>query len=322
MNIGSAWSLLAGKVMGWGRDFVLLLPNLAVAVAVLVGFWLLAKLARNLLARLLRRVSHSEQVNRVLGQTVFLTLLAAGLFIALGILGLEKTVTSLLAGAGILGLALGFAFQDVAANLMAGIYLSIQHPFRVGHLIQSKDIVGVVRRIQLRWTEIRAPEGQVVLVPNKQVFENPITNYSATGQRRVDVTAGVSYGDDLEKVRRVAVQAIEAVSTRKPDTEVELFFQGLGESSINLVVRFWIDFTSSQSDYLQAKSEAIVRLKRALDDNGITVPFPTRTLDFAVKGGETLAEALGEVGFGNRGAARGLRPHPLTPSPKGEGEPS
>ena len=123
MGIEKAWYLLSGKVMGWGRDFVLLLPNLAVAVAVLVGFWLLAKLARNLLHRVLRRVSHSEQVNRVLGQTVFLALVATGLFIALGILGLQKTVASLLAGAGIIGLALGFAFQDIAANFMAGIYL-------------------------------------------------------------------------------------------------------------------------------------------------------------------------------------------------------
>src|SRR3954452_3631445 len=167
--------------MGWMRDFILLLPNLAVAVAGLVGFWLLAKLARNLLHRVLRRVSHSEQVNRVLGQTVFLALVAAGLFIALGILGLQKTVASLLAGAGILGLALGFAFQDIAANFMAGIFLSIEHPFRAGHLIQTKDFLGVVQRIHLRWTEVVTPQGQLALIPNKQVFENPITNYTTTG---------------------------------------------------------------------------------------------------------------------------------------------
>jgi small conductance mechanosensitive channel len=304
VGIEKAWNLLAGKVMGWARDFILLLPNLAVAVAVLVGFWLLAKLARNLLHRLLRRVSHSEQVNRVLGQAVFLALLAAGLFIALGILGLQKTVASLLAGAGIIGLALGFAFQDIAANFMAGIYLSIEHPFRAGHLIESKDVQGVVKRVHLRWTEIRTPQGQVVLVPNKQIFENPITNFSATGQRRVDVKAGVSYGDDLEKVRRVALQALEQVPSRKPDTDVELFFEDLSDSSINLVVRFWIDFTSKQSDYLRAKSDAIERLKKAFDQNGITMPFPTRTLDFAVKGGETLAQTLEEVGIGRGGGRR------------------
>ena len=122
MGIRKAWALLSGKVMGWARDFVLLLPNLLVAVCVLVAFWLIAKLARNLAHRFLRRVSHSDQVNRLVSQTVFLALIAAGFFIALGILGLQKTVASLLAGAGILGLALGFAFQDIAANLMAGIY--------------------------------------------------------------------------------------------------------------------------------------------------------------------------------------------------------
>ncbi len=308
MGIEKAWSLLVGKVLGWTRDFVLLLPNLAVAVVVLIGFWLLAKLARNVLHRLLRRVSHSEQVTRLLEQVLFLALVAAGFFIALGILGLQKTVASLLAGAGILGLALGFAFQDIAANFMAGIYLSIEHPFRAGHLIESKDIQGVVKRVRLRWTEIRAPQGQVILVPNKQVFENPITNFSATGQRRVDLKAGVSYGDDLGAVKRVAVQAIEQMPSRKPDTEVELFFEELGDSSITLVVRFWIDFTSRQADYLRAKSDAIERLKKAFDDNGITMPFPTRTLDFAVKGGETLSQVLEEVGVGR--LSNGDRPEP------------
>jgi small-conductance mechanosensitive channel len=304
VGIERAWNLLAGKVMGWMRDFVLLLPNLAVAVAVLAGFWLLARLGRNLLHRVLRRVSHSEQVNRVLGQAVFLVLVATGLFIALGILGLQKTVASLLAGAGIIGLALGFAFQDIAANFMAGIYLSIEHPFRAGHLIASKDIQGIVKRVHLRWTEIRTPQGQIILVPNKQVFENPITNFSATGQRRVDLKAGVSYGDDLEKVKRIALQALEQVPSRKPDTEVELFFEELSESSISLVARFWIDFTSRQSDYLLAKSDAIERLKKAFDQNGITMPFPTRTLDFAVKGGETLAQTLEEAGIGRGGGRR------------------
>jgi small conductance mechanosensitive channel len=279
MGIEKAWDQLIAKVLGWAHDFILLLPNLAVAVVVVVGFWLLAKLVRDLLHRLLRRISHSEQVNRLLGQTVFLAFIVAGLFVALGIVGLQKTVASLLAGAGILGLALGFAFQDIAANFMAGIYLSIERPFRAGNLIQTKDIQGIVNRVHLRWTEIHIPQGQVVMVPNKQVFENPITNFTAPGERRVDLKAGVSYGDDLDKVKRVAVEAIGAVSARKPDREVELFFQDFGDSSINFVVRFWIEFASKQSDYLRAQSEAIERLKKAFDENGITMPFPTRTLD-------------------------------------------
>jgi small conductance mechanosensitive channel len=298
MNVGNAWNLLARKLAGWAQAFVLQLPNLAVAVAVLVGFWLLARLVRNLAMRFLRRVSHSEQVNLLVSQTLYVALVAAGAFVALGILGLQKTVASLLAGAGIIGLALGFAFQDIAANFMAGIYLSVEHPFRRGHLIKTKDWFGVVQEVSLRWTEILTQQGQLVLIPNKQVFENPIMNYSTRGKRRVDMSFGVSYGDDLGKVRQVALAALDGLPGRLPDKEAELFYDEFGESSIDLSLRFWIEF-HTQADYLKARSEAIERLKRAFDDHGITLPFPTRTLDFAVKGGETLTEALAEVGAGS-----------------------
>jgi small conductance mechanosensitive channel len=305
MTIEKAWNLLVEKGTGWLQDLILLLPNLLVAVLVLVGFWLAAKLVRNLLQRILRRVSHSEQVNRLLSQTVYVALVAAGLFVSLGILGLQKTVASLLAGAGIVGLALGLAFQDIATNFMAGIYLSIQHPFRAGHLIKTGDFFGIVQRVHLRWTELRTQQGQLVLIPNKQVFENPIVNYSTSGRRRIDLNVGISYGDDLETVRRVAVRAVEEVSARRPETEVELFFEELGDSSINFTVRFWIDFAAKQADYLQARGEAIERLKRAFAENGITIPFPIRTLDFGIKGGEKLSEMLRETGVSAGDASEG-----------------
>jgi small conductance mechanosensitive channel len=305
MGLGKAWELLSAKIMGWARDFVLLLPNLMVSVAILVAFWLAARLVRNILLRILRRVSHSEQVNQILAYAVYFALIAIGTFVALGILGLQKTVTSLLAGAGIITLALGFAFQDIAANLMAGVYLSVQRPFRPGHIIETKDFFGTVKRIHLRWTEIRTQQGQVVLIPNKQVFENPIMNYSATGKRRVDLRLGVSYGDDLEKAKRLAIRAVEGVSTRLPEKEVELFYEEFGESSINFVVRFWIDFTK-QPDFLQAQSEAIERIKKTFDENGVTIPFPIRTLELAAKGRENLAEVLEEAGISRAQPSRSL----------------
>lgn len=297
MSLGSAWNLLTSKLTGWARAFVLQLPNLAVAVAVVVVFWLLARLARNLAKRFLRRVSHSEQVNWLVSEAIFVALMAAGAFMGLGILGLQKTVASLLAGAGILGLALGFAFQDIAANFLAGIYLSVEHPFRRGHLIKTKDWFGVVQDVSLRFTEVLTPQGQLVLIPNKQVFENPIMNYTTRSNRRVDMTIGVSYSDDLEKVRQVALAAIDGIPGRVADKEAELFYDELGDSSITFSLRFWIEF-KSQADYLRARSEAVERIKRAFDDHGITMPFPTRTLDFAVKGGETLAQELAAVGVG------------------------
>jgi len=300
VNLGNAWNLLSRKVAGWGRQFVLLLPNLLMAVLVIVVTWIVARMVRSLVARLLKRVSHSEQVNWLLAQTVYVAIFAAGTFIALGILGLDKTVASLMAGAGIVTLALGFAFQDIAANLMAGIYLSVRRPFRRGHLIKAQDYFGTVNQINLRWTEVYTQQGQLVLIPNKQVFENPIMNYSALGRRRIDLNVGVSYGDDLVKAKEVAIRAVEEIPERLPERPIELYYEEIGESSINFVIRFWVPF-SKQADYLGARSEAIIRIKQAFDAEGITMPFPTRTLDFAVKGGETLTEALQEVGTGREG---------------------
>jgi small conductance mechanosensitive channel len=292
VDVGNAWDLLTGKLIGWARGFILQLPNLTVAVLILVAFWLLARLVRNLAVRFLRRVSNSEQVNHLVAQTFFLALVATGAFVALGVLGLQKTVASLLAGAGILGLALGFAFQDIATNLMAGIYLSVQHPFRRGHLIETKDWFGVVQEVSLRWTQILTQQGQVVLIPNKQVFENSIKNYSTRGKRRVDLTIGVSYGDDLDKARKVALAAVEGIPGRLADREAELFYEEVAESSINFTLRFWIEF-HSQADYLRARSEAILRIKKAFDDHGVTIPFPTRTLDLPANGAPPLLPAPG-----------------------------
>lgn len=295
MSLDQTWGLLARKLTLWGRAFILGLPNFLLAILTVVAFWLLARGARNVVRRLLHRVSHSEQVTYLLAQMVYIAVLTAGTFIALGILGLQKTVASLLAGAGIIGLALGFAFQDIAANLMAGVYLSVRRPFRRGHLIKAQDYFGTIVEVNLRWTELLTQQGQLVLIPNKQVFENPIMNYTVQGTRRVDITLGVSYGDDLEKAKRVAMEAVAAVPGRLPDREVELFYEEFADSAVNFIVRFWIPF-QKQKEYLEARSEAIIRIKKAFDAAGILIPFPTRTLDFAAKGSETLTEVLEEVG--------------------------
>jgi small conductance mechanosensitive channel len=301
MGIEKAWNLLVGKLVGWIRQLILLLPNLTIAVLVVVVSWLAARLVRSLAQRLLGRISHSPAVNRLLAQAFFVATLAAGVFVSLGILGLDKTVTSLLAGAGILGLALGFAFQDIAANVLAGIYLSVRHPFRRGHLIQTKEFFGTVQAVTLRWTELRTQQGQLVLIPNKLVFENPITNYNTTGKRRVDIDLGISYGADLEAARRVVTEALQDLPGRDRERDVEFFYDKLGAGAVAGTVRLWIEF-KQQTDYLEARSAAIQAVKRACEQAGIALPFPVQTLDFSAVGGTTLAEVLAAAGLAGRGA--------------------
>jgi len=134
----------------------------------------------------------------------------------------------------------------------------------------------------------------LVLVPNKMVFENPTTNYSSHGIRRVDLEVGVSYAEDLERVQQVVIQALEEVKNRVKTRDIEVMYDSFGNSSINLEARFWVRY-SRQVDYVGAKSDAIIRIKKAFDANNILIPFPIRTLDFGIKGGEKLSEELQHI---------------------------
>src|SRR5262249_15656954 len=136
-HFDQTWNLLQGKLAAWIRETILLLPNLLLALAVMVLFWLAARLLRDLALRLVGRVSHNPQINELLAEGLYVVAMSTGLFTSLGILGLDRAVTSLLAGAGIVGLALSLAFQGIAANFIAGIYLSVERPFQTGNLIET-----------------------------------------------------------------------------------------------------------------------------------------------------------------------------------------
>jgi small conductance mechanosensitive channel len=291
MPLNDVYGAVVGKLTDWTQAAVLMLPNLGAALLVAAVFWLLARISSGLVARLLHRLTPYQEINRLLSTLVWLVVLSAGLFIALGILQLEKTVTSLVAGAGILTLIVGLAFQDLATNFMAGILLQLRHPFRKGHLVSTNDFFGAVEHVNLRATVIRTLTGQVVIVPNKDVFQKPLVNYSTTGERRVDVQVGVSYGTDLERAQQVAARAVSGVPGRRDGRETEVFYEGFGDSSINFALRFWIAF-EAERDYLLARSEAVKRIKQAFDEADITIPFPIRTLDFSEVGGRMLSEEL------------------------------
>lgn len=290
MDLRAVFADLLAKLEGWVAALILLLPNAVVAVVVVLVAAFLARLARRAALGVLARTSSYGTVNRLLASLVYLAVLAVGLLTALSVLELERAVVSLLAGLGIVGLALGFAFQDLASNFIAGVLLSIRRPFVEGDLIEKGEFLGTVTEINLRSTRLRTLQGQTVILPNAEVFTNPVTNYS-TGERRVDLRCGVAYGDDLERARDVALAAVRGVQGVLSDRPVAFYYEAFGDSSIDFVVQFWIRF-EGQPDYLRARSEAIVALKRAFDEAGITIPFPIRTLDFGVVGGERLDQVL------------------------------
>ena len=293
LNISKGYDLLVSKLEGWLELLIEMLPNLALALLVLVVFFVVGKLVRKAVNRLLHKVTSNKTIIDLLETIAGVLVIGIGVFVALGILNLDGTVKSLLAGAGIIGLALGFAFQDIAANFISGILLSLRHPFGKGDIIESNDYYGTVQKITLRNTRIKTPQGQMVFIPNKEVYENPFVNFTANRERRIDLSCGVSYGDDLEKAKKLAVEAVESLDNYDDSRGVSFYYEEFGGSSINFKIMFWVNFRSNP-DFLSARSDAIIAISKKFDENDIMIPFPIRTLDFGIRGGEKLDAMLKE----------------------------
>lgn len=277
------------KLTAWSQAFIKLLPNILLAAIILViGFFLAGKI-KQLGAKIIKRFSHNTTLNSLFASIIYIFFIGIVLFTVLSILHLSTAVTSVLAGAGILGLALAFAFQDIASNFISGIFISFRRPLHIGDTVKIKDYMGKVEEINLRDTILRTFQGQMVIIPNKDVFQNPIENYSLLGKRRIDLTIGVSYGEDLERVREITLAAVKGIEGISEEDETTMFYQEFGDSSINFFLRMWMN-TCEQPSYLQIGSEAIIRIKKAYDENDIMIPFPIRTLDFGIKGGTTLKD--------------------------------
>lgn len=291
MNFNNAYQLILGKLSLWLHSFIRLLPNILLAALLLVVGIYLAGRIKKIAINLVKKISHNTTLVNLFASVIHIFFIGVTIFTVLSILQLDKAVTSILAGAGIIGLALAFAFQDIAANFISGIFISFRRPLYVGDVVKIKDYMGKVEEVNLRDTIIRTFQGQMVIIPNKEVFQNPIENFSLLGKRRIDLNIGVSYGDDLEKVKQITLEAVRGIEGLSNEDETTLFYHEFGDSSINFLLRLWIK-SPEQPIYLNVGSEAIMRIKKAYDQNDITIPFPIRTLDFGIKGGNTLKEML------------------------------
>ncbi|NNE56190.1 MAG: mechanosensitive ion channel, partial [Flavobacteriales bacterium] len=261
-NIGKAYNLVIDKIETWATTAVKMLPNFVIAVLVVIAFWIVAKLVKKLMRKGLGRVTDNQSLVRLMSTIIYVAIIAIGSFVALSVLHLDKAVTSLLAGVGVIGLALGFAFQDIAANFVAGVLIATRKPYAMGDLIEAQGFQGHVVDMNLRSTTIRTFQGQDVIIPNKELFENPLTNFTFYPKRRIDLEVGVSYGDNLESARDIAVEAIESLDCIDKSEGVTLFYTSFGDSSINFVIRFWVD-EHAQARFLSARSEGIIAIKKA-----------------------------------------------------------
>ncbi|MCB0726545.1 MAG: mechanosensitive ion channel [Ignavibacteriae bacterium] len=291
MEFEKAINLITEKLETWFNEFVRLLPNILLAALILVIGIFAARIIRNFSAKYVKKISSNSALNSLFSSIIYVFLIGVTIFTALSILQLDKAVTSILAGAGIIGLALAFAFQDIASNFISGIFISFRKPISIDDIVKVGEYLGEIKEINLRDTVLQTFQGEIVIIPNKDLFQNPIVNYSSLGKRRFDLSVGVSYGEDLEKVREVTLNAVKEIEELCKEKETTLFFDGFGDSSINFTIRLWVD-NCSQSSYLTTGNKAIMLIKKAYNENDIMIPFPIRTLDFGIKGGVPLKDIL------------------------------
>ena len=291
MEIKEYLDIIVRKLIGWTELLVKMLPNFVLAILVVIAFIFVGKLIKNLSQKVLDRTLKNRSLSSIISKVIYIIVITIGTFIALGLLNLDKAVTSLLAGAGIIGLALGFAFQDIATNFIAGFFMAIKRPFKIGQVIHCEGHSGVIKHIGIRTTEISSFQGQEVIIPNKMLFQNPLINDSENIYKRIDLNVGVSYGEDLERVRDIAIESVKKTPNINKDKDIDLVYLEFGDSSINFRVMIWVEY-KSQLEFLKSQSEAIIAIKKAFDREDIMIPFPIRTLDFGIKGGEKLNEVL------------------------------
>ncbi|GAB3508135.1 hypothetical protein GCM10027341_43520 [Spirosoma knui] len=277
MNLPQAAGLIYAELSAWIHTAIRYIPKIAIAILILVVFTFLSRWVSRWLIRGFDRFSNNYSLINLSGAVARVAVMAIGLFVALGVLGLDKTVTSLLAGAGVIALAVGFAFQDLTTNFISGTMIAIARPVQVGDVVETNGYTGKVLDIKLRSILLDNFQGQTIEIPSKDVFQKPIMNYSRTGQRRLELAYGISYLDDLAKAQQVARAAIMDLPFVRTDKPVEMYYRSFTIDNVQGFILFWID--QSKADTSLAMSEAIKALKTAFDQHSILMMFPPHTFD-------------------------------------------
>jgi small conductance mechanosensitive channel len=275
------------------------------AALILAAAIVLSRVIKAITARMVRAEDGSGSVAaQVVGRLVGIVVVIGGLVYALASLGV--TLGPLLGVLGIGGLALAFAAQAVLENTFASILLQVRRPFHRGDQIATGEIEGTVEDINFRTVNLRTYAGERVLIPCSEVLNNPIVNFTERGTRRTDLEVGVAYDTDLRRASDVLLRAVSMVDDVHGRPPPEVWVEGFGESSIDFVVRFW--HAPDQASLWRTRSAVAMAVKRSLDDAGITIPFPQRTIGF-LPGAEqvevrTVRRGADHVGGGNGDASR------------------
>lgn len=272
-DTGNIWETLDGIVDG----FFSLLPRLAIGIVVFIVFWLLAKGARRLAERMAKQRDR-KSLGDVLGRLLQIVVIVLGFLVAMAIIAPSIKPADLLALLGVGGVAIGFAFKDILQNLLAGILILLRKPFEVGDQIVSGGFEGTVEDISTRATMIKTYDGTRVVIPNADIYSNPVTVKTAYGMIRSQYDVGIGYGDDIETARQAILQTLEGIDEVLGDPGPEALTWELAGSSVNIRARWWSK--PERAHVVALRNRVIKAIKEALDEQAVDMPYPTQVVLF------------------------------------------
>lgn len=247
------------------------LPLLWAILVFIVGR-IAASVIANTVAKVMTKSKVDETLVKFLRSLTYMGLMTFVVLAALGKLGIETTSFAAVIAAA--GLAIGLSLQGTLGNFAAGVMLIIFRPFKAGDFVEAGGVAGIVEEVQIFSTKMRSGDNKEIIVPNGQIIGGTITNYSAKPTRRIDLVIGVSYGDDLRKVRSVLEQILAEEARVLKDPVPTIGVLELGDSSINFAVRPWVN----SADYWPTLFALQENIKIRFDDEGISIPFPQRDI--------------------------------------------
>ena len=288
------YQVIASAANDMVNDFIVRLPYFMVAVVVLLVFWLLSLIFKSVVSKLLSKSHTHRNLVRVFQRIGGALIFFIGLMIAMVIAIPGFTPAKLVGALGIGSVAIGFAFKDIFQNLLSGILLLLSEPFRIGDQIVSGEFEGTVEDIKVRATTIRTYDGRQVVIPNSQLYTSALTVNTAYKRRRLELTVGIGYEDDIRKAKEVILQALEKAESVSKLAEPSVVATEFGASSIDLKVRWFIN-DGTQANKVASIHEVIVEIKDQLDAAGVNIPFPIRTLDFSDDSAGELVKKMAKL---------------------------
>ena len=269
------FTLMAMKFDSFVNGFFLLLPNIFAAILFVGAAWVAAHFARRGVKALARKRKRPDLGN-VLGSLAHGAIITTAVLFAAAIIFPSVNPGDIFSTLGIGTVAIGFAFKDILQNLLAGLLLLINRPFRRGDQIVVKDFEGTVEHIESRATLIKTYDGRRVIIPNSDIYTSPVIVNTAYATRRDDFIIGIGYGDDPLAAIGIFENALLGVDGVLADPKPEVLPWALNESSVDLKARWWAD--SLRTEQVHVRARVVLALFQAAKNNGIDLPFPTQIM--------------------------------------------